>query len=154
MKLNVDVASLTAPELAALKDELLADVAKAGGFNADDVDSVELVQNGEVVGASRHARTVGGPATVIVIFKDTAAVDADAVATSINEAIEARLILGMISIGGKFITADVTEATFSGRSLDTSMAAIESSGANLVERAFGCGCVYTLLILVIAVISL
>ena len=107
--LDIDLASLTAAELADVKNKLLAAAAKAGGFDVADVERIELVQDGKVIGSARRGRAANGPITARVIFKDSAVVDLDAVVASVNSAIEAGTVSVSVVVGGETVTAAVSE---------------------------------------------
>jgi len=107
--LDIDLTSLTAAELADVKNKLLAAAAKAGGFDVGDVERIELVQDGKVVGSARRGRAANSPITARVIFKDSAVVDFDAVVASVNSAIEAGTVSVSVVVGGETVTAAVSE---------------------------------------------
>ena len=105
--LDVDCSSVTPAKLTELKAELLQAAAAAGGFNATDVERIELEQNGKAV--TRRQRATNGAVTARVIFKDTATVDLTAAVASLNEAIESGAVSVTVIIDGKEITAKVDD---------------------------------------------
>lgn len=105
--LDIDLADLNATELPALKNGLLVDVATAGGFEPALVDTINLVQT--EVGFDRRRRQTNPPIGATFIFKNKAVVNVTAVATTLNEAIEAGTLTVTLVIGGVTFTATVVE---------------------------------------------
>jgi len=151
--LDVDLASLSSDELTAVKDKLLVAAATAGGFNAADVETIELVQNGKVVGSARHQRETNGAITVRIIFKDDATVNIDAAVASINTAIAAGTVSVTVTIGGQEMTVAVkdlavateaeadlgSEEVKKGTKLSDIDAAAALAAAQAAAAAAGCG---------------
>ena len=113
--LDVDLASLDANDYAAVVAELLQVAATAGGFNAADVEKIVLMQNGAVISSSRRRlqRATNGPITAKVIFKEDANVDVNETGANMNSAIDAGTVSVSVNIGGKAISASVTETATS-----------------------------------------
>jgi hypothetical protein len=108
--LDIDLTSLDAAGLTAVKDALLEVAAAAGGFDAADVESIELVQDGKVIDLARQRRA-NGPITARVIIKADATVDLKAATARMNKAIEAGTVTVTFAIAGVTFTANVTKLT-------------------------------------------
>jgi hypothetical protein len=110
--LDVDLSSITATELAGVKEALIATMADAGGFDAALVERVILSQNGAVIEIGRRRReeaAKNGPITATIIFKADADIDVTAATASLNLAIEAGTVSVTVMIGGEEVTAKVTD---------------------------------------------
>jgi hypothetical protein len=106
--LDIDLASLSDTELAAVKDGLLDAAAKAGKFSATDVETIELLQDGKVVGRHRFQRA-NSPITARIVFKDDADVDLIEARTNLNTAIKEGTVAVSVVIGGVTLTVSITE---------------------------------------------
>ena len=116
--LDVNLALLSSHELAAVKDGLLAAAAEAGGFSAADVERIELVQNGEVIGSVRRRRATNRAITAKIIFKDDATVDVTAAITRMNAAIAGGTLSVTVVIGGEEMTAEASAAEWLNKSFE------------------------------------
>lgn len=132
--LEADLASLTATELSALKDEVRTVAATAGGYKVTDVDRVELEQNGTASGTSRHQRATtsdNGPITAKIIFKDST-FDVDAAVSSTNAAITAGTVAVTVTIGGATVTAEVKDTAVAAKAVGPDPDAVAAA-----EKAVG-----------------
>jgi hypothetical protein len=104
--LDIDLESLNATELSVVKDTLLTLATSAGGFNRSDVERIELIQDGKMMG--RHRR-VNGPITVRLVFKESAVVDVNAAIATMNTEIEQAAVTVKVVVKAESFEANVTE---------------------------------------------
>jgi hypothetical protein len=138
--LDIDLSTLAPDALTVVKNGLVAAAAMAGGFDPALVDTIELVQNGIVVGrrrrqANSRRQRANSPITARVIFIDDAVIDLEAATDTMNKAIEAGAVSVSFVIGGETFAATVTEVA-------TAIAAIENgsgSGSKIVGAVSSAG---------------
>merc|ERR1719272_1147714 len=116
---NVDLASLSATEVAALKANLLQAAAAAGGFDIDDVgvEGVQFVQNGVQVRlrSQRATSNANDPIIAVLPFTEGSGADADTAkgyADTFNIAVQSGSVSVSVTLDdGKTLSADVTKGT-------------------------------------------
>jgi hypothetical protein len=108
--INIDIATASEPTIKAIKDgvALRAIVAAKGAFDSDDVLTVvlrQISQNGQSI-SGRHRRN--NPIDAEIILKETAKVDAVAIASAINTEVEAGNFVVIATIDGQIVSTTVT----------------------------------------------
>merc|ERR1719272_1198053 len=114
---NVDLASLSATEVAALKANLLQAAAAAGGFDIDDVgvEGVQFVQNGVQVRlrSQRATSNANDPIVAVLTFTEGSGADVDVAkgyADNFNIAVQAGSVSVSVTLdNGNTLSADVTK---------------------------------------------